>query len=93
MRRLLAVEDLEFLDIDPGGPRRGADKDVLRLEGSHTNVRRLQARRARDGLQRGRREGLVHVVLCHGGSGGGDEAARRKTTRQHTDDGFPLVLA
>ncbi len=57
------VEDLELVDLDAGGLRRGALEDVLGVEGSHSLVRRLQALRASDGLQRGGRQRLVHVVL------------------------------
>lgn len=60
------IEDLELVDLDARGPGRGSLEDVLRVEGRHTLVRRLQALRARNGLQGRRGERLVHVVLCFG---------------------------
>lgn len=60
----IPVEDLELVDLDAGGFGGGSLEDVLRVEGRHTLVRRLQALRARDGLQGSCGERLVHVVLC-----------------------------
>jgi len=57
------VKDLELVDLDAGRFGGGADEDVLGVEGGHSLVRCLQALRAGDGLQRGGRERLVHVVL------------------------------
>lgn len=57
------VEDLQLVDLDAGGAGGRADEDVLGVESGYSHVRGLQALRAGNSLQRGRRQRLVHVVL------------------------------